>query len=185
MNSNEKEVAFLAQVLSYDDSQESRKLTARVVQAHSDDRCVRRVLCRSAWLFVLAGGVMTCWGGFFSDHIPSTAWPSGDFLANSLCAVGLGSLVSCLVLVGLGAIYRKRLDLRREEARKFVATVLQTRLGKPAALPVLGIPTGGSGWRDRNRSVGAESEKIGLALASPPGCVALNRADPALLIGRQ
>jgi len=160
MNSNEKEVAFLSRVLSYDDSRESRRLKARFAEAHADERCVQRVLRRAICLFALAGGIIACWRGFLTDEVSSAAWLSGDFLANGLSGLGLGLLVSCLVLAGLGVIYRKRVDLRRAEVCEFAASLLEARLGKPQ-LPVPADLVRGDGWPDRNGAASLEPQRVG------------------------
>jgi len=51
----------------------------------------------------------------------------------------LGSLISLLAFVVLAMIYRKELDHRREECRRLVTKVLESRLGKPRTTPLPGV----------------------------------------------
>ena len=52
-----------------------------------------------------------------------------QFSGRIFCALGLGSLISLLAFVGLGAVNRNRLDRRREDCRRLAAKVLESRLG--------------------------------------------------------
>jgi hypothetical protein len=69
------------------------------------------------------------------DNFPYNA---PQFIVNLVYVLGLGSLISLLTFMGLGLVYRKKLDQRREECRQRVATLLESRLGKPAT----------TSWRD-------------------------------------
>ena len=53
-----------------------------------------------------------------------------------LCAVGLGSLICLVSFLGLGVVYRKELDQRREDCRQLAVKLLESRLGKPQAVPL-------------------------------------------------
>jgi hypothetical protein len=70
------------------------------------------------------------YAAIFVDNFPYSA---PRFIVSLLCAVGVGSLVSLLAFVGLGMVYRLKLDLRREECRQLVAKLLESRLGNPSA----------------------------------------------------
>jgi len=71
------------------------------------------------------------------ENFPYTA---PRLIVSLLCALGVGSLISLLAFVGLGMVYRRRLDRRREECRQVVAKLLEARLGKPDAAPRLEPP---------------------------------------------
>ena len=65
------------------------------------------------------------------DHFPYNA---PQYIVNFVCALGLGSLISLVAFVGLGMVYRWKLDQRREECRQLVARLLESRLGKPVTI---------------------------------------------------
>ena len=62
-----------------------------------------------------------------------------QFVINIICGLGMGSLISLLAFMGLGLVYRIKLDQRREECRQLVARLLESRLGKPVTTPLQNI----------------------------------------------
>ena len=92
---------------------------------------------------VMAGFV---YGTILVDNFPYNV---PQFIVNLVCALGLGSLISLLAFVGLGLVYRWKLDQRREECRQRIARLLESRLGKSLTTP----------WRD-NRD-GEEDDRAG------------------------
>ena len=57
-----------------------------------------------------------------------------QFIVQLFCVLSLGSLICILAFVGLGMVYRKTLDQRREECRRLATKLLESRLGRPRAL---------------------------------------------------
>jgi len=59
-----------------------------------------------------------------------------QLIINLVCALGIGSLISLLTFMGLGMVYRSKLDQQREECRQLVSRLLESRLGKPVTTPL-------------------------------------------------
>jgi hypothetical protein len=74
--------------------------------------------------------------GYGTILVQNFPYRAPQFIVNMIYALGLGSLISLLVFTGLGAVYRWKLDHRREECRQLVARLLESRLGKPATAPI-------------------------------------------------
>jgi hypothetical protein len=68
---------------------------------------------------------------FVPGHPLNLSEYTGRLIIKLLCALGVGSLICLLVFLGLGVIYRKELDQRREECRQLAMKIMESRLGKP------------------------------------------------------
>jgi uncharacterized membrane protein len=139
MKARQRETAFLRQVILYDDTPERRELEKRITQLECEAWCVRRAIWLMAVLSALAmAGV--CYCAIFLVDFPKNMTLFGTrFMVKAFFALGLGSLISLLAFVVLAMIYRKELDQRREECRRLVARLLESRLGKPCTTPLPGI----------------------------------------------
>jgi hypothetical protein len=71
---------------------------------------------------------------FLVDHPQDMSQFVKQFVSKVCCALGLGSLICLVSFTGLGVVYRKELDQRREDCRRLAAKLLESRLGKPRAL---------------------------------------------------
>jgi hypothetical protein len=81
-----------------------------------------------------------CYAAVFQEHHPqNTSQVLTPFIVKVFCALGMGSLICMLAFAGLGVVYRKELDQRREECRRLATKLLESRLGKPRAMPLTGI----------------------------------------------
>ena len=70
-----------------------------------------------------------------AEHSPDVSgFMTQYFTTKFLCALALGSLVCMVAFTGLGMVYRKELDKRREHCRRLAAKLLESRLGKPRVL---------------------------------------------------
>jgi hypothetical protein len=139
MSEHQKETAFLRQCLLYDDTVERRKLEEEITQAQRDDRCVRRALLLMALLIALAMAGL----GYATVFLPNTPQNTSQFLTPFIikvfCALGVGSLICLVAFGGLRAVYRKKLEQRREDCRRLATKLLESRLGKPRAMPLSGV----------------------------------------------
>ena len=138
MIARQRESAFLRQVILYDDSAERRELEERVTRLEREALCVRRAI----WLMAVSSALATaglCYCAIFLADFPQNMTLFGTrFMVKAFFALGLGSLISLLAFVVLAVIYRKQLDHRREECRRLVANLLESRLGKPRTAPLPG-----------------------------------------------
>jgi hypothetical protein len=128
------ETKFLRQVIAYDNTAERRDLDQRITQAQHDTLCVRRAVIVMG-LLVLSAVAGLGYAAVLFRHHPLD--PMGFFthpLVKFLCALCLTALACALAFLALGAAYRKRLDDRREECRRFATRLIESRLSRrPAA----------------------------------------------------
>lgn len=131
MSEHEKHTEFLKRCIRYDESARRQKLMEEMHQIQRDLRCVGR----AAWLMALLTALIVAGLGYevifaddFTDSLP-------QFIIKLFCGLGMGLLVSLLAFMGLGTVYRLKLNQRREECREVVTTLLESRLGKPVTTP--------------------------------------------------
>ncbi len=132
MNNRHSETEFLRQCIRYDDTGERHRLEERIARILRDERCVRRAVWLMALFAALAVAGLCYSSVLLADHpgdMPRFATP---LVSKILCALGLGSLICLLAFVGLGAVYRKELERRREECRQLTMKTFESRLGNPA-----------------------------------------------------
>ena len=127
MSAHQIETAFLSSVIPYGDSDEPRKLQKSIVQLHHDERCVRRF----AWamtLFLMMGLAGVGYGAILQENFP---YNLHHHVVYVFCVFVLAPLICLVAFAGLLAVYRRKLNRLREECRRLVARLLETRLGKP------------------------------------------------------
>jgi hypothetical protein len=133
MTEHQKQTAFLRQCLLYDDTGQRHKLEETITQLQRNERCVRR----ASWLMVLLTALAIaglCYSTvFLADDLQRMSGFMTQLITKVFCALALGSLVCMVAFTGLGVVYRKDLDQRREECRRVAAKLLESRLGKPRA----------------------------------------------------
>ena len=132
MSDRERETAFLRRCIGYEDSEECHDLEARVTQAQQNERSVRRAV----WLVIALTAVAVaglCYAAIFLPDFPRS---NSQVAVKVFGALGLASLICLPGFLGYWGIYRKELDVRREECRRLAAQLMESRLGKPRVLPV-------------------------------------------------
>lgn len=134
MSEHQKQTAFLRECLLYDDTPDRHKLEERITQIQHDERCVRRAVWLMTLFTALAVAGLCYFVIFLFDYPLNMSQLLTHLIAKLLCALALGSLICMLSFIGLGAIYRKQLDQRREECRRLATKLMESRLGKPRAL---------------------------------------------------
>jgi len=128
MSDHQIETAFRRHCLSYDESPRLQELEARITQIQRDGHCVHRAVWLMALLVALSAATLG-YGAALGDNFPYNTSP---FITNVICALGVGSLISLLVFVGLRIICHKKLDQRREECRQVIEHLLASGLGSAA-----------------------------------------------------
>jgi hypothetical protein len=88
------------------------------------------------WLMAILTALVVAGLGYGTVLVDNFPYNAPQFIVNLVYALGLGSLISLLTFMGLGLVYRKKLDQRREECRQRVARLLESRLGKPVTTPL-------------------------------------------------
>ncbi|MGA9453585.1 MAG: hypothetical protein WBW41_19835 [Verrucomicrobiia bacterium] len=132
MSEHEKHTEFLRQCILYDESARRQELVKGISQIQRDARCVRR----AAWLMAMLTALAAACFGYGAVLVENFPDNTQHFIINIIFGLGLGSLISLLAFVGLGMVYRKKLDQQREECRQRVTRLLETRLGKPVTTPL-------------------------------------------------
>jgi hypothetical protein len=129
MSVQQSDTDFLRLCIRYDESLRRRELEDSITQLVRDQRCVRRAVWLMGVLMLLA--VVTLgYAALFVDNFPHE---TSQRLLHLIAALGAGSLLSLLVFTFLGMTFRTKLDHQREECHRLIATLLETRLGKPAS----------------------------------------------------
>jgi hypothetical protein len=133
---HQRETAFLRQCILYEEGNEGRQLEQRIIRIQRDERSLRHATWLASLLMTLAGLVFG-YMAFLMEDLPNhISLFAAEFIGKTLCALGIGSLISLLAFGWLGMRNRHELNLRREECRRLVTTLLERRLGKlPAAPP--------------------------------------------------
>jgi len=132
MGDHEKHTEFLRQCILYDESTRRQELHERITRVQRDARCVRRAVWLMAMLIALVVAGLS-YEVLLVDNFP---YNLPQLFINLVCALGIGSLICLLTFMGLGMIYRSKLDQQREECRQLVARLLESRLGKPVTTPL-------------------------------------------------
>ena len=131
MSEHQKHTEFLRHCLRHGESTEHRALDEEITQIQRDERCVQRAV----WLMAIVTALAVAGICYPAVLVESFPYNVPQFILNLICALGAASLVCLLFFVCLGMVYRKKLNLRREECRKMVTRLLEFRLGKPVVTP--------------------------------------------------
>jgi hypothetical protein len=131
---HQRETAFLRHLIRYDNTAERDRLEGRITQIQRDERCIRR----GVWLMALLTAVGVVGYGYAAILLEDFPQNKSQLILKVFGALGLGSLISLLAFASLWGVYRAELDRRREECRRLVTTLLETRLGQPQTVPVGG-----------------------------------------------
>lgn len=133
MNEHQKQTEFLRQCLLYADTGERHKLEENITQLQRNERCLRRAVSVMALLVALAIAGIGYSAILLTDNPQSMSQTVTQVTGRVFCALGLGSLISLLAFVGLGAANRSQLDRQRDDCRRLAAKLLESRLGTPRA----------------------------------------------------
>lgn len=127
MSEHHRETAFLRQLIAFDDNPEHRCLEQRIARLKRDERCVQRAASLMALFMALAVAALG-YDAIFEDNF---GYGRSQFVIKLVCELGLASLISFVAMAGLLIVYRFKLSRLREECRRLVTILLESRLGKP------------------------------------------------------
>ncbi|MGB7748729.1 MAG: hypothetical protein WBN75_15750 [Verrucomicrobiia bacterium] len=132
MSEHQKHTEFLRHCLRYGDSAEHQELEKEITRIQRDEHCVQRAV----WLMAILTALAVAGLGYPAILVENFPYSAPQFIVNLVCVLGLASLLCLLVFMGLGMVYRRMLDQRREKSRQLVTKLLASRLGKQAATPL-------------------------------------------------
>ena len=138
MSEHQRETAFLRHCLRYDESAEQQALDEKITQIQRDERCVRRAV----WLMGVATALAAVGLAYAAVFIETFPQDTSQLIVRIISALGLASIICLVFFVGLGMVYRMKLDQRREECRQSVMRLLEARLGRPVTTPWQDIRAG-------------------------------------------
>ena len=136
MSDYHRETAFLRQCIRYDDTAEHHQLETRITELQRDERSVRRAVWLMALFAAMAMAGLGYAAVFLAEYPLNASQLTARFVIKGLFALGLGSLIYLVAFVGLGVVYRKELDQRRDDCRQLATKLMELRLGKPFTTPV-------------------------------------------------
>jgi len=128
MSEHEKHTEFLKWCIHYDESARRLELAEEIARIQRDMRCVRR----AAWLMAIITALAVTGLVYPAILVDNVFYNVPHFVVDLIFALGLASLFCCTVFMGLGMVYRVKLDQRREECRELVTKLLESNLSKPA-----------------------------------------------------
>ena len=149
MSEHDKHTEFLRHCIHYDESIGRQKLAEEIARIQCNLRCVRRAV----WLMSIVTALTAACLAYPAILVDNFPYNLPQFEVNLILALGLASLISLLAFAGLGIIYRRKLNQHREECRRRVAKLLESRLGKPVTTPSPDTGTIKSVGRIRDMSV--------------------------------
>lgn len=129
MSEHQKHTEFLRQCILYDESAKCQELVEGISRIQRDMRCVQR----ASWLMAIITALVVAALVYPAILVENFPYNVPQFVVNLIFALGLASLLCFLVFMGLGMVYRLKLDQQREECRQMVTRLLDSRLGKPVA----------------------------------------------------
>ncbi len=156
MTDHQKHTEFLTECIRYDESARRQELMEEIIRIQCDARCVLRAL----WLMVILTALAVAglgYGTVLEDNFP---YNLPQFIVNLIWALGLGALISLLAFMGLGMVYRWKLDRRRGECRQIVTRLLETRLGKTVTAPLRDNPVGDGSPAPARVAAGADGSPV-------------------------
>jgi hypothetical protein len=164
MSEYEREVEFLRQCILYEESSGRQELEEEIAYIQRNTRSVQRM----AWLMTALTALAIAGLGCPAILLKSFPYNTPRFIVNLVCALGMGSLVSLLLCVCLGMVYRNRLCRQKEACRQLVTKLLESRLGKPLTEPLRSMPDTRLGDRDSETAqVATEANGSLLRVESP------------------
>ena len=123
MSEHQKQSNFLKTLLTYDDSEEHRRLQDRIDGAEKDERCIG-CACRLVGLVTL---LAVAGLGYSAVLLPEFFSNSRNFLVQFFSALGLGSALCLLVFFGLWCWYRAIVNKLHDECRRLISSLIRSR----------------------------------------------------------
>jgi hypothetical protein len=127
-NDHQKHTEFLKECLRYDENTRCQELAQEMTRIQRDECCVQRATWLMAVLTTLALALLVYPAILLGDFPYSVP----RFMMHVVSILGLASFISLLTFLVLGVLHRQKLNRLREESRRRVAKLLETRMGNNA-----------------------------------------------------
>jgi len=122
MTERERQTQFLNTLLK-DETEQSKRLKDRILQAQHNEYCIRRALI----LMVLVGIFSIVGLGYSAVLLPQFFDNATPLLVKIFCALGLGSLICMLIFGTCWLWYRKASNEINEDCRHHIMEELKQR----------------------------------------------------------
>jgi hypothetical protein len=132
MNEHERETAFLRHIITFDDTDERHKLERRIEEVQREECCIKRVV----WLMALLGGLGLAGLAYGTLFAESFSYGDSRLFFKTVCVLGLASLISLAMLACFLIGCRQKLNGLREECRRLVRKLLESRFSNPQPLTI-------------------------------------------------
>ncbi len=123
MSERQKQCDFMKALMLYEDTEERRRLEAKISKAERDEKCVWRVL-----FLVLVLELISFAGlGYSAVFMPEFFQNTKPLLVKLFCTLGLSAAICLLVFGGYWLWHREVLNGLHEECRRVIRAALDDR----------------------------------------------------------
>jgi hypothetical protein len=129
---HQKHTDFLKECLRYDENARCQELAQEITRLQRDERCVQR----ATWLMGVLTGLAVALLVYPAILLENFPYSVPKFMVSLVGVLGVGSFISLLAFFVYGVCHRQKLNQLREESRRRVAELLETRLGNVPSPPV-------------------------------------------------
>ena len=134
MNERKKETEFLKSLILCDESGQGCRLQERIKKAEKDEKCIACALCLVGLLMLFSvSGLAYC-----AVFVPQFAQYSSHIATKLFSTLGLGSVICFVTFLGYRSWYRAMSNRVYEDCRRFLRTVLESRIKQ--TLPAAPLP---------------------------------------------
>ena len=133
------EHAFLRLLIAHDTSKESQQLQHNLAQTKRDEKCI----CRAVFVMVILSILSLAGVSYGAILLPEVLWKSNYHVLQSLCYLGLGSLISLVVFLGYLLGNRAVVSRLHGECRLRVLAVAKSQF-KGGTIPTRAVGLSGA-----------------------------------------
>jgi hypothetical protein len=128
MSHRQKQTALLKALVNYGNTEERRKLFARVSKAERDEHASWCAL----WLVIVLSLFSLCGLCYASVLLPDFFRSASHLSVKVLCVLGLASAACSIAFMGCWLWYRGVLNRLHEESRRFILEMLESQSSDPS-----------------------------------------------------
>jgi hypothetical protein len=123
MSNSERQTELLTQCIRHDDTGQLYVQEQKVAQIEGEERC----LCRAVWLMAALTGFAVVGAGYSLILLKDLMPYQTNLIFHLFRVLGVASLISLLVYVGLWIARRARLEQERAQCRSLMQDLLAAR----------------------------------------------------------